>query len=431
MRIPFTNWEIRSEKRPRPSDWDDFWFEKQGYENSTGIDVTEDMSMTYSAVWSCVKVISEDLASLPLFVYKRGENSKEKAPDHPLYWLLHDAPNKEMTAMQFRECLQGHLLLYGNAYAQIISDLRGRPQSIWPLDPARMTVTRQGEEIVYEYRLPDGTKELFSRDEIFHIAGLGYNGLIGLSPIAYHREAIGVGLSAQQFQGSTFKNGAFPTVALTHPAPKAPNPEGRKNFREELSKEYAGRRNAGKILMLWEGMKAERLSMTMEDAQFIESRKFNRTEICAIYRVPPHKIMDLERATFSNIEQQSISYVIDAIRPWAVRWEQAINAKLLKGSGIFFAEHSMDALLRGDISSRYAAYAIGRNWGWLSVNDIRQLENMNPVDGGEMRLQPLNMAPLGSEPEPVPDPVAPDEPITDAEKEQAARAIRQLRLIRR
>jgi HK97 family phage portal protein len=432
---PGDGFQERGEKRPRPGPWDDFWYSKQPYENSIGIDVTEDLSLTYSTVWACVKVISEDLASLPLFVYKRGDNSKEKAPDHPLYWLLHDQPNPEMTAMQFREALQAHLLLFGNAYAQILLDLRGRPQSIWPLDPKRMTVTRPGKEIVYEYRLPDGTKELFPRDEIFHIAGLGYNGLIGHSPIAYHREAIGVGLSAQQFQGSILKNGAFPSVALTHPSPKAPSKAGRDEFRAELAQEYSGRSNTGKIMTLWEGMKAERLSMTMEDSQFIESRKYNRTEICAIYRVPPHKIMDLERATFSNIEQQSISYVIDAIRPWAVRWEQAINQRLLRGSGMFFAEHSMEGLLRGDIASRYAAYAVGRQWGWLTVNRILELENLNPVKGGDTRLEPLNMVSIDENGERIiqsaPEPAAPEAPITDQEKEAAARAIRQLRLIRR
>ena len=434
MKIPFTNYEIRSSlKRPRPDPWDDFWYSRQNPESSVGININEDSALTYSTVWACVKVISEDLSSLPLFVYRKSTNSKEKALDHPLYYLLHDAPNEEMSAMQFRECMQAHLLLWGNAYAEIQRDLRGRPIALWPLNPGQMQVKRTDDgRLVYEYRLT-GTGELirFAKEDVFHVAGLGFNGLVGYSPISYQREAIGIGLAAQEWQGSNLKNGGRVQLAFVHPAAVAPKEEGRKEFARKIREEYGGR-GGQSIAVLWEGMKPEKIGMTMEDAQFIESRKFNRTEICAIYRVPPHKIMDLERATFSNIEQQSISYVIDAIRPWAVRWEQAINQRLLGGSGIFTAEHSMEGLLRGDIASRYAADALGRQWGWLSVNDIRGLENMNPVpEGGHDYLQPLNMTLLGTEPEPAPEPATNDSPITDAEKEQAARAIRKLRLIGR
>lgn len=416
-----------------PDPWQDgWWYGNTNYESKTGLDVNQDNSLTYSAVWACVKVISEDLASLPLFVYKRSGESKEKYTDHPLYYLLHDAPNDEMTAMQFRECLQSHLLTWGNAYAEIQRNLRGQPVALWPLNPGNMTVKRsESNELIYEYITTGVGSEtkIFAKEDIFHIAGLSYNGLVGYSPISYHREAIGCGLSAQEWQASNFRTGGRLQLAITHPAPKAPAPENRKQFRDEIRKEYGG--NKGQtIAVLWEGMKAEKLSMSMEDAQFIESRKFNRTEICSIFRVPPHKIMDLERATFSNIEQQSLSYVVDAIRPWAVRWEQAINARLLNGSGIFFAEHAMEGLLRGDIASRYAAYALGRQWGFLSVNEIRSLENMNPLpaDQGDIYMQPLNMVELGEEP---PEPAAPEAPISDEEKEAAARAIRQLRLIRR
>lgn len=424
---------IRGEQRPRPDDWDDFWYSRPGYESKTGIDVTQDSALTYAAVWACTKVISEDLSSLPLFVYRRGKNSKEKADDHPLYWLIHDAPNDEMSAMQFRECLQAHLLLWGNAYAEIERDMRGQAKKLWPLNPANMQVKRYSKNgpLVYEYRRDDGTLTVFEREDILHIAGLGYNGLVGYSPIGYQREAVAVGLAAQEFQATNYKNGNRLQLVFSHPAPKAPNEEVRRQFSKEIRDEYAGK--SGKAIgVLWEGMKPEKIGMTMEDAQFIESRKFNRTEICSMFRVPPHKIMDLERATFSNIEQQSISYVIDAIRPWAVRWEQALNQQLLGGSGKFFVEHNMEGLLRGDIASRYGAYAIGRNWGWLSINDIRSLENLNPIPNGNDYLQPLNMGIAGEEPpEPKPAPViAPaEEPITDEEKEAAARMIKHLKLI--
>lgn len=420
MKIPFTNIEIRSTKRPRPDDWDDFWYSRKPYESSTGTDVTEDLALTYSAVWACVKVISEDLASLPLFIYRRNGKAKERFEDHPLYYLLHDAPNQEMSALSLRETMQAHVLTFGNAYAEIQRNMRGQPVSIWPLNPAKMTVTRPANELVYEYTLDGGEKKLFRREDVFHVPGLGFNGITGYSPIGYQREAIGVGLAAQNWQGSNLKNGGRLQLAFVHPSPKAPNEEGRKAFAKKIREEYGGPTGHA-IAVLWEGMKPEKIGMTMEDAQFIESRKFNRSEICSIYRVPPHKIMDLDRATFSNIEQQAISYVVDAIRPWAVRWEQAINQQLLNGSGLFFAEHSVDALLRGDIRSRYAAYAIGRQWGWLSVNDIRSLENMNPIPDGDGYLQPLNMIKFGEKPKPKPD-----KPISEEEKEEAARALRKL-----
>lgn len=434
MKIPFTNIELRATRRPKPDSWDDWWYSKTPYESKTGVDVTEDLSLTYSAVWACIKVISEDLASLPLFVYRRDGKAKEKADDHPLYWLLHDAPNPEMTAMQFREAMQAHLLTYGNCYAEIESNLRGQPIALWPLNPTKMKVIRPETEIIYEYTLSDGQTKLFRREDIFHVAGLGFNGLIGYSPIQYQREAVGVGLSAQDWQASSFRTGGRLQLAFIHPAPKAPSEQGRKDFREAIRREYGGREGQP-IGVLWEGMKVEKLSMSMEDAQFIESRKYNRTEICAIYRVPPHKIMDLERATFSNIEQQSISYVIDAIRPWAVRWEQAINQRLLGSSGKFFAEHAMEGLLRGDIASRYAAYSVGRQWSWLTVNEIRSLENMNPVEGGDTRLEPLNMISIDEngqkqEPPQIQADKPPEAPVTDEEKEQAVRVIRQLRLLK-
>jgi HK97 family phage portal protein len=428
MKIPFTNIEIRSSKRPRPDDWDDHWYSRNSYENKTGIDVNEDLAMQFSVVWSCIKVISEDLASLPLHLYRREGDVKQKATDQWLYYLLHDQPNPEMTTMQFREALTAHLLTYGNCYSEIERDMRGQVKALWPLNPSKMTVIRPEKELIYEYRMDNGEKKLFSRGDILHVAGLGFNGLVGYSPISYQRELIGAGLSARDWQSSNYKNGGRLQLAFTHPAAKAPNPEGRKHFKDEIRKEYGGP-EGNAIAVLWEGMKVEPISMTMEDAQFIESRKLTRSEICGIYRVPPHKIMDLERATFSNIEHQALEYVIDAIRPWAVRWEQAINSRLLNGSSKFVVEHNVDGLLRGDIKSRYDAYAVGKQWGWLNSNEIREKENMNPIDGGDVYLQPLNMTKLGEFPEPANNQL-PEAPLTDEEIKQAASAIRKLRLIR-
>jgi len=422
--------EILTRAKPatKPDIWSDYWFTAPSYTASSGVEVDEDKAMRYSAVWACVKVISEDLASLPLFVYQRRGNGKERAIDHPLYRILHDAPNPEMSAMSFREALEAHVLTYGNAYAEIQRNLRGQVVGLWPLDPARMTIDRdENNELEYEYSLTDGGKKIFRKEDILHVPGLGFNGLVGYSPIAYQMEAIGVGLAGQEFQGNNLKSGGRLQLAFIHPAPKAPTEEGRKAFRDAIRKEYGGP-TGQKIGVFWEGMEPKTISMTPEEAEFIDSRKFSRTEICAIFRVPPHKIMDLERATFSNIEQQSISYVIDTIRPWCVRWEQAMNQRLLGNSSEYFCEHLIDGLMRGDIASRYQAYATGRQWGWLNADEIRTLENMNPLpDGqGQKYLVPMNMIPA-DQMEKIP---GLQEPISEEEKERAALMIRKLILIK-
>ncbi len=422
-------WEQRAEKQNRPGPWDDWWYQNQSYENSVGVDVNEDSSLTYFAVWACRKIISEDLGSIPLQIYRRDGESRIKAMDHPLYPLLHDSPNDEMSAMQLRETMQGHVLSFGNAYAQVIRNYRDQPVALWPLNPGNMEVTRDGNNrLAYEYRLTDTNRVItFPKEEIFHLAGWGFNGLIGYNPIKYWAETIGSGMAEQEFQGNTFKNGAFPTIAVSHPAPKAPNPEGRADFRRELAKEYGGRQNAGKILTLWEGMKADKLSMTSEDAQLIESRKLTWLQICAIHRVPPHKVMNLYHATYTNIENQDIDYAKSTIRPWAVRWEQAINLQLLDRSTEYYAEHNIEGLVRGDLASRYNAYSVGRQWGWLSVNDIRTLENMNPIPaGGDEYLVPMNMTPVDREPEPL------EEPKNEAEEtERAVKTLLRLKLAAR
>lgn len=393
-------YEIRAARIPRPAPDSDFWYEHTPYTTSSGVDVTEDSAMRYSTVWSCVKVISEDLASLPLIVYRREGTSKERAVEHPLYPLLHDRPNPEMTSMQWRECQQLSLLLWGNAYSEIQRNIGGEPMALWPLDPSKMVVDRDKatNELIYKYATSDGGTRVFSKEEILHVAGLSINGLVGLGVIAYQREAIGSGIAGQQYQGSALANSGMSTVCLSHPAPKAPSAEGRKAFRDELQKTYAGASNAGKWIVLWEGMEAKSLSLSPADMQFIDSRKYTQIDICGIYRIPPHKIGILDRATFSNIEQQSISYVVDCLRPWCVRWEQQINMKLLGVDGEYFVEHLVDGLLRGDLQSRYNAYATGRQWGFISANDIRALENMNPIENGDIYLQPMNMVEAGTPP---------------------------------
>lgn len=412
----------RAEKRPRPNDWDDFWYEMQGMGTLSGLDVNEETAMRFATFWACVKIISEDLASIPLFTYRRKERGREKADDLRIYHLLHSTPNPEMSAMQFRETMQSHLLRWGNAYAQIDRNLIGEIKYLWPLNPATMEVTRPGKELIYKYT-PTGTSkaEYLPRREVFHIGGLGFNGLTGYSVVGYHREAVATGLAGQAYQATAYKSGNRLQVAFVHPAPKAPDKEQRDAWRKHIREEYAGIKGQG-IGLFWENMKPEKVGMTNEDAQYIEGRKFSRNEICAIFRVPPHLVMDLERSTFSNIEHQGIEYVTHTLRPWAVRWEQAINQQLLDSSFRFYSQHSMNALLRGDTKSRYDAYAVGRQWGWLSRNDIRELEDMNPIEGGDDYLTPMNMEVLGEE---KPQPEADEETLL-----KAASIIRKLHLIR-
>jgi HK97 family phage portal protein len=415
--------ERSAEKIPRPNDWDDFWYSKQPYENSTGIEVNEDNALTYFALWACRKVISEDIGSIPLFIYRRDGKKKEKAVDHPAYKLLHDAPNDEMTAMQFREALQGHILTHGNAYAQIIWSYGMEPLALWPLDPSRMEVDRAGDRLTYKYRKSgSGEERIFDKEEILHIAGLGYNGLVGFNPIKYNAETIGTGLAEQRMQAETFRDGARLSLVFVHPAPKAPNPDERERFKDKLRKEYGGH-GGNRIGVTWEGMKPEKIGMTMEDAQFIESRKMTWLQVCAIHRVPPHKVMHLYQATYSNIEHQGIDYVIDSIRPWSVRWEQAINRQLLMGSEEYYAEHLLDGLMRGDTPTRYAAYAVARQWGWLNVDEIREKENLAPLPNGEgqVYLSPMNMIPA--------DQIG-DAPVTEEEKKRAAIVLRHLKAVK-
>jgi len=374
--------------------------ELHGFEHPsrTGVSVTEDSALHSVAVWACVRILSETLASLPLILYRRLPKGKERAVDHPLYNLLHIQPNPEMTSFTFRETLMAHLVTWGNAYALIDWQDYTTPLAIWPMRPDMVQVKRVDNKIVYRYTLlgQGQTVELPSY-QVLHIPGLGFDGLIGYSPIHMAREAIGLAMATEEFGARFFGNNAQPGLALKHPA-KLTN-EAAERLKKSWEEAHQGLSNAHKIAILEEGMDITKIGIPPEDAQFLETRKFQRNEIASFFHIPPHMIGDLERATFSNIEQQSLEFVIYTMRPWLVRWEQAINTKLiLPNQQDYFAEFLVDGLLRGDTVSRYQSYATGRQWGWLSANDIRELENLNPIPGGEDYFMPLNMYPMGSSP---------------------------------
>ena len=316
-------------------------------------------------------------------------------PD-PLYRLIHDEPNKEMTSFILRETLMAHLLLYGNVYCQIIRTGRDKIDSIYPLLPDKMEVDRDaGGLLTYTYTTSDGKRWLFNQRDVLHIPGLGFDGVMGYSPIALEKSAIGLGIAAEEYGSKFFSNGARPSGILTHPN-TVRDPAA---LRASWNAAYGGSTNASRVAVLEEGMTFVPLSLPNNEAQFLETRKFQVAEICRIYRVPPHMIGDLDRATFSNIEHQSIDFAVHTIRPWLVRIEQSINRALFseKEKGRFYVQFNMDGLMRGDYKSRMEGYAIARQNGWMSANDIRELENMNPMsdeEGGNTYLVNGNMIPV-------------------------------------
>jgi HK97 family phage portal protein len=354
----------------------------------SGKNVNERSAMQTTAVYSCVRILSEAIAGLPLHTYKyKMDGGKEKAIDHQLYYLLHDEPNPEMTSFVFRETLMSHLLLWGNAYAQIIRDGRGNALALYPLLPDRMTVDRTPVgELYYEYRTDIGTAILRS-EEILHIPGLGFDGLVGYSPIAMAKNAIGMALACEEYGAKFFANGASPGGVLEHPG-VVKDPA---RVRESWNAVYQGSSNAHRVAVLEEGMKFQSIGIPPEQAQFLETRKFQINEIARIFRIPPHMVGDLEKSSFSNIEQQSLEFVKYTLDPWVVRWEQAIQKSLILPSEkrTYFVKFNVDGLLRGDYVSRMSGYATGRQNGWLSTNDIRELENLNRIPeelGGNLYL---------------------------------------------
>lgn len=386
-----------------PEKWVVDWF-KGGDATHAGVRVSPATALRYAPFFAGMRVISEDVSTLPLFLYERLEpRGKRRAPDHPVFPLLHDSPNPLMTATSLRETLTGHALSWGNGYAEIVRN-RGRVVELWPLRPDRMkpeTVSQGPGRKVLRYQYRDEVNQIeatFNADEILHITGPGGDGISGWSIVTLARNSIGLGLATELYGSSFFGNGSRPGGVLEHPGELSD--KAKKRIKSDWEQLHKGLDRAQRIAILEEGVKWNQIGIPPEDAQFLETRKMQVEDMARWLRLPPHKIADLEHATFSNIEHQGIDYVISSLRPWLVRWEQMILLRLLNSEerGRFFAEHLVDGLLRGDIKSRYDAYAVGRQWGWLSADDVREKENENPLpDGqGEMYMVPLNMVPADS-----------------------------------
>ena len=370
---------------------------------ASGKSVTERSAMQMTAVYSCVRILSEAVAGLPLHVYRyTKDGGKEKAVAHPLYRLLHDEPNPEMTSFVFRETMMTHLLLWGNAYAQIIRNGKGEVIALYPLMPNKMTVDRdEGGSLYYAYRraadeaLTDSGTVILRAKDVLHIPGLGFDGLVGYSPIAMAKNAIGLAIATEEFGAKFFANGAAPGGVLEHPGTiKDPS-----KVRETWMGQFGGSVNAGKVAVLEEGMKYTPISIAPEQAQFLETRKFQINEIARIFRVPPHMLADLEKSSFSNIEQQSLEFVKYTLDPWVIRFEQSMMRALLSESEKrdHFIKFNVEGLLRGDYAGRMNGYATARQNGWMSANDIRQLENLDRIpaeEGGDLYLINGNMLPM-------------------------------------
>ena len=325
------------------------------------------------------------------------------AHDHPLYRLLHDEPNPEMSSFVFRETLMTHLLLWGNAYAQIIRNGKNEIVALYPLMPNKMSVDRDESGRLY-YTYYRGSDEAIKDKEfavtlqptdVLHIPGLGFDGLVGYSPIAMAKNAIGMAIACEEYGAKFFANGAAPGCVLEHPCTIKDPQRVRKSWQST----FGGSGNANKIAVLEEGMKYTPIGISPEQAQFLETRKFQINEIARIFRVPPHMVGDLEKSSFSNIEQQSLEFVKYTLDPWVIRWEQSIQRTLLSKDekAVYFVKFNLEGLLRGDYQSRMNGYAIGRQNGWMSANDIRELENLNRIpaeDGGDLYLINGNMLPL-------------------------------------
>lgn len=361
---------------------------------TAGVRVSERSALTLSAVWRAVALIASDTATLPFPVFERLERGKRRASDHPVYALLNRDANEVMSAMTLRETLEAHRLVWGNGYAEIERDGGGLPVALWPLDPRSTTPVLRGRRLFYRVTLPERTVVL-EPHQVFHVHGRTSDGVTGLSVIEHARQSLGVSIAAERFGGQFFANGSKPSGVLNYPGRLTP--QGKENLAESWQKANSGLSNAERVAVLEEGTTWTQIGMPPGDAQFLETRQFGVVEVARWFGVPPHKLWDLGRATWGNIESLQIEYVTSGLLAELRRWETEAARKLFADDR-YFAEHLVEGLLRGDVGSRFTAYATARQWGWLSANDVRELENMNPVPGGDAYLTPLNMVPSGGEP---------------------------------
>lgn len=370
-----------------------------------GVPVDEQTALRFGAVWSCVKVISETVMTLPWGVLLRNGANREPAPDHPVDALLRRRPNLEMPANAFKSTITAHALLQGNGYAEIERNGRGDPLALWLLDPRRTDLDRdKSGQLYYKSRDEHGRVTEIPPEDVFHLRGPSYDGLVGMSVVGLARDSISAAMAVERFGATFFGNGAIPGGLISHEAEsklKGFDTAGLQNFYESWEKRLKGSGRAHKVMYIDPGLKYQAMSIDPDDAQFIATRKLSIPEICRWFRVPPHKVMDLEKATFTNIEHQSREFLEDAIMPWLVRFEEEANSKLLAGD--YYSKFSVQAALRGDSQARGDYFQKLLDRGVLTINDVRSLEDMNGIGPlGDMRMVPLNMTTLERLGEPTP-----------------------------
>lgn len=377
------------------SPWGDFWFEPVSSRTATGMRVSPDRALQLPVVFACVRVLAESFSVLPLRLYRGRGKNRQPLTQHWLYDLLGRRPNKWQTPFEWREMMQGHLALRGNAYNQIVSDRRGNITDLIPLHPDRVKIELlgSGNEFDYRYRYTDrfGHEQVYVRGEIWHIRGLSSDGIVGMSPIELARESVGLALSAQDYGARFFANDAKPGGGWIEFPGSFKDKAARVTFRESFQEAQTGL-NRGKIAVLEHGMKFHELGLTNKDSQFLEARQFQVSDIARMFRIPPHLVGDLSKATFSNIEQQSLDFVIHTMTPWVERWESSIETNLLlEEDGDVEVEYDFAGLLRGDQAARAMYYASGIQNGWMVRNEARTKEGLEPIEGLDEPLRPLNM----------------------------------------
>lgn len=402
-----------------------------GARTASGIDVNEWTALQFSVVWACVNRISSDVGKIPLHMYRRtGEQARTRETKHPAARVVSRAANgSQLTPFQFRETLQAHMLVFGNAFAEIERTGSGAPIGLHPLSPTRMRLTCKDGRIQYHYRRTNGQEREMPSADILHLRGLGYDGRVGYSVIRMAMESIGAAIAAERFGAHFFGNSAMPTVLLTHPG-RLDDEETVKRLKGSWKDTFgADGTDPMGVAVLEEGMKAERLSIPPEEAQFLETRQFMIPEICRWFGVPPHKVGDLSRATFSNIEQQDLMYLGDTLMGWLVRWQQQMHLALLTSQeqDEYFFEFDNNAFVRADVMARHQAYAIARQNGWMNADEIRARENLNPLPDGQGQVYTVqsNMTTAAAIAAAPTTPVAPppEPPAPEPAKKKRAAAI--------
>jgi HK97 family phage portal protein len=377
--------------------WDKSLWRLAGSQSLSGENVNEYTALNYSAVYNAVSLISGTVSTLPLHLLQTSQNKQKKAVNKKLYNIMGTKPNPYMTSGVFREVGMAHLLLWGNWYSEIVRNRVGDVVELWPITPDRIAPKMREDQLIYEIKV-NGDTVILPRERILHIPGLGWDGFMGYSVVAMARKSIGLGMAMETFGAQYFGNGTHPGVIISHPGPLSP--QAHANLKTSLSDTYSGLGQSHRLMLLEEGMKMESINIPPEDSQFLESRQFQIPEIARWFNLPPHKLKDLSRSSFNNIESEQISFVTDSILPWLVRLEQHFNVQLLSDRELnnekLYFKHNVEGLLRGDAKSRGEYYRSMFNIGAMSLNDIREKEEMDAIDNefADEHFVPVNMVPL-------------------------------------